>query len=294
MTSVTWFERFCDEASKWVIGRALNHAWVFITGQISRADIANWFNKEHPAGEILVFGPSGVGKSTLVKILTSPDIDRGEIANYTESVCVEKVTTTANPKTTFVVMPGQSWRQDSTFEPISAELKAGRFRGVILVLAYGHHTLGNVDLRIHKLFKSGEPLENFATRYLEESRNDEATMFGQLCALIEKCKSPIWLLTVVLKEDLWWNESDVVKLHYASGTFRDLRKKCIGSKEKYEFLNEIVYLSLLPRNLVTGRGEILKRTVAGYDRQHQEASFKHFKTVLQGVISWEQEHAKRK
>lgn len=268
----------------WVIARGLTAAWNRVSA---------FFNSPTAPGKVLIVGPGGVGKSTLGWFLSGCQ-GTVDIGQYAESISKEVFSSTTERKTEFVVLPGQKKRIEATFGQIVEDLKSGEFRGVILVLAYGHHALGEISYRNHRLYDKDAPFESFVQRYLEACRNEEEMLFEQVCDAIQKCTTPIWLMIVVTKQDLWWNDHDVVHKHYSAGPYRDIRKKCIGSKEDHAFHFETAFLSLLHRNLMTGRNETLKQTVAGYDQPQQDASFKRFFQVLEGLMKWEESNGKHK
>ena len=66
----------------------------------------------------------------------------------------------------------------------------------------------------------------------------------------------------------------------------------MGGKSEQISRHETAYASLIIRNLETGRSELLKKTVAGYDVPLQEKSIENLLKVFDGLIQWENEHAK--
>jgi hypothetical protein len=91
----------------------------------------------------------------------------------------------------------------------------------------------------------------------------------------------------VTKQDLWWHEREAVESHYATGKYRNIVAKCAGGKESHEFRYETVFVSLVIRNLMTGRNETLKSTVAGYDHSHQQKSMENLLHTFEGLMDWE-------
>ena len=92
------------------------------------------------------------------------------------------------------------------------------------------------------------------------------------------------MLTVVTKQDLWWEERDVVKKHYESGTYMRFLDALKESKGTQNFHHEFVSASLVMNNLCSDSGEILFPTARGYDENLQIAHQKHLIDTLHDLI----------
>lgn len=284
--SATYLDFWKESIEKFMANKAIGLVFGGAVTLATSLGVVRWVKKRFSPVKILVIGSGGVGKTTLASMLTGEKGSDKDHADYTETIGVESFSRSKGPKLEFVVLPGQSSRMESTSGPILEKLEHGGFGGVIFVASFGHHAIGDMSWRNHKLYNKTETEEQFLDQYLRYSREKENGLFNALCGSLSKCKKPIWLMIVVTKEDLWWSESDAVHNHYSSGVYRDLKKKCIGGRKDHEFLFERAFVSLLPRNLETGHGEVLKKTSPGYDQKHQKGSFAALVKKLHGVCSW--------
>lgn len=241
---------------------------------------------EEPASSILIIGPGGVGKSTAAQILEGRYDSLFEIpSEYQESIHSESYVLKDDEKVGIVVPPGQRHRRD-TWNDVLAAVGAGSFHGIIVVGAYGYHTLGETSFKDHRLYHGDDA--SFLTEFLAENRADELGVVQKLrphiCANTHKC----WLLTLVTKQDLWWHQRAEVEKHYRQGKHGtdvdEMIKHCGGHNLRHEF----VFGSLIINNFVTGRGEELTRTASGYDEKLKTRSLKRLWETLYALKSWEE------
>jgi hypothetical protein len=250
--------------------------------------VTAWFDNPTARG-VLIIGPGGVGKTTLGQFLSGQE-DKAPSGSYVESVSTEEFKLADDVAVQIVIPPGQAHRRKATWDQRLEEVAEGKFRGVIIIHAYGHHALGDISYENHKLYDPEKGLDAFVTDYLESGLKTEEQILKMVCEAVKKCAAPIWVLTLVTKQDLWWDERDNVEKHYAEGRFGKIVKECLGGKSERKFRHETAYASLVIRNLVTGRNEVIKKTVSGYDAPLQEKSFEKLLRVFDGLMQWEKEH----
>lgn len=250
--------------------------------------VAAWFTKPAPRG-ILIIGPGGVGKTTLGQFLSGQD-ERAASGSYVESVGTEEFKLADDLAVQVVILPGQAHRRRATWDQRLDEVAEGKFRGIIIIHAFGHHALGDISYKNHKLYIPEKGLDAFVADYLAECLKAEEKILTTVCDAVRRCAEPIWLLTLVTKEDLWWDQRAEVDKHYSQGTYGKVIKLCLGGKSERNLRHEVVSASLVSRNLVTGRDEVLKKTASGYDAPLQAKSFEKLLEVFAGLMKWEEEH----
>jgi hypothetical protein len=105
--------------------------------------IFKWFRGSKKAPGILVMGAGGTGKTTLAQLLSGnqPGL-LGVPRDYEESIAIERLMLKDDKNVEIVIPPGQQHRRDATWADLESELVDGKYRGLILVSAYGYHSLG--------------------------------------------------------------------------------------------------------------------------------------------------------
>lgn len=94
------------------------------------------------------------------------------------------------------------------------------------------------------------------------------------------------MLTVVTKQDLWWEQRDEVRKHY-EGPYAEavdgLRQR-VGAQN---FTHKLWSVSLITKNLRDGEGQLLVPTARGYDAPLQLTNAQR----LVEIVAQEAEHA---
>ncbi len=258
------------------IVRSLRGIWEWIRGT----------DKATPTPGILIFGPGGSGKTTLSKILSEPiDWLADPPGLYTESISTERVKLTDAPNVEIVVPPGQSFRRDATWPSLQADLVAGKYRGVIVVVSHGLASIPLDSYKDHKLYEGSVP--KFLEAMRQEERADELDVLKRLLPSFQLAKGKLWLLTVVVKQDLWWPEKDDVERHYRDGPYRDLLTAETARLSPSTFRHEMVFASLAISNFRTAKNELLVPNAKGYDQLEQARSLRKLFETLDALRKWE-------
>ena len=89
--------------------------------------------------------------------------------------------------------------------------------------------------------------------------------------------------------DLWWDRRRRVEQLYVGGeaTRNTVDIDQLAAKKGRAFRHELVFLSLGLNNFVTGKDELLAKTVAGYDQQMQLDSLRRLFEAVYGLMEWE-------
>ncbi len=233
---------------------------------------------------VIVVGPGGVGKTTLGKVLSLQPDFLFDPSGYEESLNVEHYELQDEPGVEVVVLPGQKHRRDESWADLNADIANGKFRGAILLAAYGYHSLG-YSYKNHPLYKGNK--EEFLSAYLADRRREELAILNQLVPHLVSNRSKLWLMTLVGKQDLWWPERGRVDDHYRGGEYATALKGVADRLGQRSFRHELAMASLVIRNFTAETNEVLQPNVAGYDQWQQTASVRRLFQTLDSLREWE-------
>ncbi len=241
-----------------------------------------------PTAGILIIGPGGTGKTTLAKLL-SGQLNAwvfGDAWKYEESYGEESFQLLGEPSVEIVVPAGQESRRAASWADVRADIMSGRYSGVIVVAAFGCHTLSGLGYKSHPLYAGNKErcLEAFRTAKLE----DERKVLDYLRPALEDAPGKLWLLTVAVKQDLWWDRRPEAEATYLSGAWADALCEVGGKRGGKAFRHETAFVSLVPANLEDPEGEVLFRTAAGYDMSKQADSVNALLGKLGALKDWEE------
>ncbi len=274
-----------DQPGFW--GQVASWVWEHRDAILKRLrGIAAWFKGKPGAPGILILGPGGAGKTTLGKILAGEyDWLWDAPGAYEESVAIERYALTDAPEIEVVVPPGQEHRREASWADLHADLSAGKFRGVILLAAYGYHTLGQIRYRDHRLYEGNKG--RFLQRYLADRRDQELTVLRQLAPHLKANRKKLWLLSLVAKQDLWWRESERVQRHYRDGDYGGELAGILARSGQRNFRYEFVFACLVISNFTTSLGENLQKNSQGYDHAMHAQSLRRLFEVVDALKNWE-------
>lgn len=283
-----------EEKSGWT---TKNTQWVLDQGWA----VIQWFRKKfarkksaetsqpaEPSAGILIIGPGGTGKTTLAKLLSGQMggwVFGWEAWKYAESYSEEYFTLMDDPGVEIVVPPGQESRQASSWAEVRADVVNGRYSGIIVVAAFGHHTLSGLGYKSHKLYEGNK--ERFLEAFRAAKLEDERKVIEFLRPALEAASGKLWLFTVVTKQDLWWDRRQTADTEYATGNWADTLREIGAKRGEKAFRHETAFVCLVPANLEDPEGEVLFRTAAGYDINKQAESVNALLGKLGGLKDWE-------
>ena len=189
-----------------------------------------------------------------------------------------------------VVPPGQEHRRVRNWEELYSGLREGRFHGIIFLVAYGYHSLGQIRWKEHTLSKTLKRKKPgaFMKAYLERQRDEELNVLREILPHIKACKTKLWLMTIVGKEDLWYGDRANVLGSYQTGAYGTLIRELEQAKGCNAFKHELVPASLIINNFTSSVGETLALNQAGYDRVLQVNSLRRLVQVFDSFRRWEQ------
>lgn len=225
---------------------------------------------------VVVFGAGGVGKSTVGKLLSGKLSEAEVVKNYDESTNTEDFSLKGTLLSNIKVAPGQERRQWAWPELIKM-ISSGNVNGIINVVAWGHHSvIGLSSFTEHKLYRSGMSKQEFVELYLDSQREREIKQLATLMPHISMCKANMWMISLVTKQDLWWNHRDRVKTHYSDGAYNDVVESIRKVKGEHGFPHELLSVALTLENLVDNQNNTWVPTTSGYDQRLRLANLAHF------------------
>jgi len=241
------------------------------------------------SSSVLIIGSGGVGKSTTAKTLAGKYEWSLELpGKYEESISLEHFHLNDDKDVELVVAPGQIHRRDATWSDLEAALANGRFRGIILIGAYGYHALGGeVSYKEHRLYKGDD--NRFLLDFLADRRLEEQRVLERLLPHLRVAnRNKLWMINLVTKQDLWWDRHSEVVRHYREGSYGQAISAVTQNLGGARFRSEFVFSSLVIANFKTGRGETLANTVGGYEDELRVASICSLWDTLFALKAWEE------
>jgi len=156
---------------------------------------------------------------------------------------------------------------------------------VIFLSAYGYHSFkAEGGYKGHKLYQGD--MKQFVKDFCAERRAEELEVLRQLIPHVQASRRKLWMLTLVTKQDLWWDRGTVEK-HYRDGEYAAEVHKVLSQKGHQQFRHEYVFASLVISNFVDRNSQVLKKNTEGYDQKVQVESLRHLFETLDAFRQWE-------
>ncbi len=246
-------------------------------------DLYGWFRSKDSG--ILILGEGGTGKSTLGRILAGEfDWLLDAPGRYEQDIGVRRYTLEGSPKVEIVVLPGQERYRAVTWDDLLKDVTGGKYRGIILLGAYGYHSFGEVSYKEHKLHRDTK--KQFLEAYLPDRRAEEIKVLERLASPLRLLHGKCWLLTVVAKQDLWWPERQEVEDHYREGEYGAKIRALLEGHDSRKVRHEFAFTSLVISNFVTDKGELLRKNAAGYDQKLHVESLRRILETIDALRNW--------
>lgn len=234
--------------------------------------------------KIAIFGAGGTGKSTLGKLLSGEFELSGLLQTYQESISIEQYKLESNKIGSVIVAPGQKRRED-TWDDLLRTLVGGKIKLIIHVVSWGYHSFGEFSYTQHRLYQSGMTLEEFLREYAAVCRNRELDVLRRIephLSIADQRKTIV--ITLVSKQDLWWNNRLEVNKHYVEGAYEQLIQNIRNQRGANNFIHEYRSTSLVMENFLSGDNELLIPTTQGYDQRLKVANFRYFLNAIKSLF----------
>jgi ethanolamine utilization protein EutP (predicted NTPase) len=233
--------------------------------------------------KIAIFGAGGTGKTTLGQLLAG-SYELSDLPTYRESISMEKYRLDSDSIGSIVVAPGQERRED-TWDDLLLSLASGKVKLIIHVVAWGHHSFGELSYKEHPLYKMGMSTDEFIAVYTAERRQRELDVLKKLEPHLSMAnQKKTVMITIVSKQDLWWNDRDRVKDHYANGAYEQIIQGIRNKIGSANFIHEYCSASLVMDNFLSGASEMLVPTTGGYDQRLKSANLKNFLSAIENLL----------
>jgi len=172
---------------------------------------------------IIVFGVSGTGKTQFINSLRGKlSVPTRTLANHTFDYAIDDY------PIKFLDTPGHSTLYDR--KKAIQEILAEGVEGVINVTSYGYEE--NPEVELSHIF---DEEENVRESFLSANRQGELERLGEWLPWIDQ-KNVGWLINLVNKADVWWDDVEKVNAYYANGTYAG----------KFEKIKDFRHVSTLP------------------------------------------------
>jgi len=157
---------------------------------------------------ILLFGSSGSGKSQFIESLNNSI----NTALRTHSTKTNKIPL-ANLPLKFIDTPGHDQYKFARREEIDKIIKSG-VEGIINIVSYGYHETGEVDG--NTVFSEDGKIK---VKYLESNKTYEKRQLAEWLPRISPNQNVKWIINLVTKADVWWDDKENVQLYYEKGDY---------------------------------------------------------------------------
>ena len=218
---------------------------------------------------IAIFGAGGTGKSTLGNLLDESFDPTIPPKAYKASIDTETYWLKSNDSQSLFVAPGQEGRQGYWYRVLD-EVSQKRKVLLIHVVAAGYHA---TETKITDV-----------EAYLQRCAQDEQRLFEDLLTSVRQFQMPLSMITVVAKQDLWYEHRDEVRAFYEDGKYAETVADLRGIKGAQNFQHEFVYTSLTVQNLKDKSGQIIAANTAGYDLALHTESLNYLFEVLERLM----------
>lgn len=225
------------------------------------------YRLKHGHLRVIIYGPAGVGKSTLGTFLAGTFESGRSAVEYQTSLDREDYRVKGDIVCTVIAAPGQENLRADQWPDLHRMLAAGKAGAVINVVSWGYESIGETSYKETDLFRRdpGQSQEQFLAAYLAEQRGKELAVIAELAHHIKTAEKKIWMITLVTKQDLWWDRRAEVRDYYEQGPYSASIGEIAAARGSQNFRHEFLSASLVIHNFRTGQGEPLAGNIGGYD-----------------------------
>ncbi len=250
--------------------------------------IATLYSRNRRNSDVIVIGPGGVGKTTLChQIVGSDPLELPLVYNYTQDFLDRSGFAGSLYQGKVIDTPGQErLRDNDDWNKEKDKVRNGKYSGVIFVCSYGYHNTKTPAAELELTYRKRDFIDDF----LIDKRNKELDDFSELSRILGEATSKIWLLFLIMKEDLWFDENKTGKVSRfyldQSSKFWQRIDDVVRTLGKKNFKYEVVLGSSLIRNFVVGENDVKGFHSVYYDSERQIASMMRILFTLNNLVEW--------
>lgn len=243
--------------------------------------------------QVFIFGAGGVGKTTLAKKLSNLAGDPKR-SRYMQSIETEYFDADGDRPSRLTVATGQTRDLEvhagrsnyRGWEDLAHQIRKVTERRPVCLLhicAFGYHTtkLAWDDVKVVEVSQS----ESKFSTYIRMRRAHELESMDYLATHITAANRPIHMLTIVNKQDLWWEDRHAVQRFYEHDAYNSSVGRLEARLGTNRFNHDYLYLSAVIENLYDGTdNRKLAENCRGYDEPMQARSYGELARALQSVL----------
>jgi hypothetical protein len=219
----------------------------------------------------LIFGIGGTGKSTMGQYLQTFRVD-GLPLEYQTSIVTENSKIASHRFSQVIVYPGQKEFFDGEFTRSMGSISELRRPFIIICLAYGYRSI--------------DPMQKAFINAPQgvEARNEEIEFAKSILAKLPLLRLKKYtLITVINKQDLWWDEKNDVDTYYENQYIPLVDK--FGNDVGINNLTHSVFPMCLARsNLLNSEGISIKTGASSFDDRLRSGYLTYFLTQLKNFL----------
>lgn len=220
-----------------VISEICNAITLADTAQKIGKGVSRWryyYNRLKPTLKIAVLGESGSGKSCFLNSFGGKEYT-GESTRFTESFIF---VLPSGQRVEFFDCPGQATYRNER-QRIKTRILNGHFHAIINVVCYGYNESEGTNVKIFRKGTDGN--DEVAQKYLTDNRKYEIRQLKEWIDDINSQTKLKWILTLINKADVWYDEEDEVMNYYKNGEYAQL----FNGIERFCTLHYLPYCSTI-------------------------------------------------
>ena len=227
----------------------------------------------HGKPTFLLFGPGGDGKSTLAKFLETLSENKLD-PNYSMSPVWERGKIKGRRLSSIAAFPGQSTYLDVQIRDHRNWLQGIRRPFVVLCFSYGYRAVDPRQSSSRRAPQANTSARQEELKYADIILNNIHTL----------CNFPRYtILSMILKQDLWWDEKDDVALFYEV-EYEKVLDRFSNRVGRDNFTNFVFPLCLIRSNLHDVNGVVIKQGSGAYDEVKRREHMVYFLNTLGNIL----------